>query len=78
MRTLVKSEMTGRNFRTDWHCVPPPPGITFLVNDGEWTAEGGISVRKIYSWSVVPDYPAEPQLYPVSEHVALQIVRTVH
>lgn len=76
MRTLVKSEMTGRNFRTDWYCVPPPPPVfRFQVTDGEYTTEGELSVRKIYSWSVVPDYPAEPQLYPVSEHVALQVVR---
>ena len=78
MRTLVLSEMTGCNFRTEWYCVPPPAGIMVTVTDGEWTAEGGLSVRKIYGWAAVPDYPAEPQLYPVSEHVALQVVRTVH
>lgn len=66
--------MTGRNFRTDWYCAPPPPVFPFQVTVGEWTAEDDISVRKIYAWAVVPDRPAVPELWPVSEHIALRVV----
>ncbi len=76
IRRLVQSEMTGRNYRTDWYCPLPPQGLWFQVTDAEWTTEGELSVRKIYGWAVVPDYPAVPKLWPVSEHVSLRVVRS--
>ena len=75
IRKLVMSELTGHCYRTDWYCIPPPAQFPFQVTDAEWTTEGEVCVREIYGWMLVPDrQAAAPLSWPVSEHVALQVV----